>query len=167
MKNWIKFFPAVVLPALLSCATGAGSGSWDSYPPAPAVWDYRVGAVEVTVDHVKEDRAASQIGVIAETLLAADLPPDGENTIHTLIDIRVEQRSFLHSVELLNTIYIDCLVRDEAGQVLGRVYQYSVGKRSILSSKEQYRLLKRALRKILAARQERNRETGQYGGSHA
>lgn len=145
---------------LLSCASGSGSGSWASYPETPARWNYELGNIRVTVDHVQEDGIASQIGVIAETLLAAGNTGEFENSIPLTLDIQVEQRSFLHRVELLNTIYVDCLVRDGEGRVLGREYRYSVGKRSIISSKEQRRLLGRALGGILRARQERGRETG-------
>jgi hypothetical protein len=149
------------LPAL-SCVSGSGSGSWAAYPEIPAYWNYELGNIQVTVDHVQEEGIASQIGVIAETLLAAGNTGEFENSIPLVLDIRVEQRSFLHSVELLNTIYVDCLVRDGEGRVLGREYRYSVGKRSVISSKEQRRLLKRALGGILKARRERGREIGGY-----
>jgi hypothetical protein len=65
-------------------------------------------------------------------------------------------------VELLNTIYVDCLIRDGEGRVIGRTYQYSVGKRSVISSKEQRRLLSRALGKILRAQRERDAEAGRF-----
>jgi hypothetical protein len=147
---------------VLSCAGGSGSGSWASYPEMPAYWNYELGDIQVTVDHVREDGAASQIGVIAETLLAAGNKEKIEGGIPLIIDIRVEQRSFLHSVELLNTIYMDCRIRDGEGRILGRTYRYSVGKRSILSAKEQRRLLGRAMEKILKDRRKRDREAGGY-----
>jgi hypothetical protein len=166
MKVSIKAYPPaalllglIVLPAL-SCASGGGRGSWASYPETPALWNYRIGDIEVTVDHVREEALASQIGVIAETLLAAGGGGEFEEAAALVLDIRVEQRSFLHGVELLNTIYLDCRIRDGEGRVLGREYRYSVGKRSIVSSKEQRRLTGRALKEIIWARRRRILETG-------
>jgi hypothetical protein len=153
-------FPAgFIMLLVLSCASGGGKGSWASYPAMPVRWNYRVGNVQVTVDHVREEAAAVQIGAIAETMLAAGDKDKFNGRIPLTLDIRVEQRSFLHSVELFNTIYLDCLIRDGEGQVLGREYQYSVGKRSIISSKEQRRLMDRVLKGILRARRKRDRKT--------
>jgi hypothetical protein len=154
------------LVLLASCAGGSGNGSWAAYPEAPARWDYHIGEIQVTVDHVREEGAASQIRVIAETLLAPG-NQGGPGRIPLSIDIRVEQRSFLHSVDLLNTIYVDCLIRDGEGGIVGRSYQYSVGKRSVISSKEQRRLLIRALEKILRAQRERDGKTAVSGETDA
>lgn len=159
-------FPLGILALLASCAAGSGSGSWASYPEAPARWDYQIGEIQVTVDHVREEGIASQIEVIAETLLAPGNTGDPER-IPLDLDIRVEQRSFLHSVELFNTIYVDCLIRDGEGRVIGRTYQYSVGKRSVISSKEQRRLLSQVLEKILKDQRERNLKTGGSRGADA
>jgi hypothetical protein len=148
--------------SVLSCVSGSGKGSWASYPEPPAHWNYELGNIQVTVDHVQEEGIAFQIGGMAETLMAAANKKKLENGIPLALDIRVEQRSFLHSVELFNTIYVDCLVRDGEGRVLGREYRYSVGKGSIISSKEQRRLLSRALKKILKAQQKRSRKTGRH-----
>jgi hypothetical protein len=169
MKIMIKGCPKTAALALgilsllaLSCVSGSGKGFWSSYPELPVSWNYELGNIQVTVDHVREEGIAFQIGAIAETLLAAGTKKAGENSIPLALDIRVEQRSFLHSVELFNTIYVDCLVRDGEGRVLGREYRYSVGKGSIISLKEQRRLLSRALEKILKAQRKRNREAGRY-----
>jgi hypothetical protein len=114
----------------------------------------------VTVDHVREEAVAIQIEAIAETLLAAGNRRGPGGSIPLTLDMRVEQRSFLHSVELFNTIYMDCLIRDGEGRVLGREYQYSVGKRSIISSKEQRRIVGRALKGIIKAQRKRIRQVG-------
>jgi hypothetical protein len=149
----------LVLPTL-SCASGGGKGSWASFPEAPAYWNYRIGDVQVTVDHVREDAIASQIAVMAETMLAAGGGKQFEGGIPLTLDIRVEQRSFLHSVELFNTIYLDCLIKDGEGRVLGREYRYVSGKRSVVSAKEQRHLVGRALKGILRAQRKRGLETG-------
>ncbi|MDR2136339.1 MAG: hypothetical protein LBO76_06970 [Treponema sp.] len=143
----------VLLTASLFPSCASGGGSWNSYPEAPAYWGYRAGEIRVTVDHVQEEGIASQIRVIAETLLAEKEAVQPDTSL--LIDIRVEQRSFLHNVEFLNAIYIDCLIRDEAGNVFGREYEYRVGKASILSAREQERLFKIVLKRILASRRGR------------
>jgi hypothetical protein len=148
----------LALPAL-SCASGGGQGSWASFPEAPACWDYRIGDVRVTVDHVREEAIASQIAVMAETMLAAGDGERFEGSIPLTLDIRVEQRSFLHSVELFNTIYLDCLIKDGEGRVLGREYRYVSGKRSVVSAKEQRRIVGRALKGLLRAQRKRGQET--------
>jgi hypothetical protein len=140
----------LVLP-VLSCASGAGNGSWASFPEAPAYWNYRIGDIRVTVDRVREEAVASQIAVMAETMLAAGDRKQYENSIPLTLDIRVEQRSFLHGVELFNTIYLDWLIKDGEGRVLGREYQYVSGKRSVISAKEQRRIVGRALKGLLRA----------------
>jgi hypothetical protein len=138
---------AATVLLFLSCASGSGGGSWKAYPESPALRNYRPGDIRVTVDHVPEEGVASQIRVIAETLLAGGARE--EEGAEALIDIRVEQRSFLHEVELLNTIYVDCLVRGEAGETFGREYEYTVGRGSILSAREQERLIRIVLKRIL------------------
>jgi hypothetical protein len=148
--------------ALSACVTGSGQGSWKSYPPVPAYWDYRGGEIQVTVDHVSEDRIAAQLGVIAETILTVNGPRTIEPDSLMTIDIEVEQRSFLHGAELLNTIYISCRIRDENGAVLGRENEYITGKGSSVSSKEQHRLLKQVLGRVLKDRQRRGRDIAKY-----
>jgi hypothetical protein len=161
-----------ILPGILallvlltaSCVTGRGKGFWASFPETSAYWDYRIGAVQVTVDHVREEGIAAQLEVFAETLLAAGKTgarrnfKNRGNHIHIPLDldIRVEQRSFLHGVELFNTVYMDCRIRDGDGGVVAGDYHYFVGKRSILSSKEQQRLLRRTLKKIIKAQRGHN-----------
>ena len=159
-KTVLLFFTGFIIPLVLSCASGGGKGSWASYPAMPVRWDYRIGDIQVTVDRVREEAAAVQIGAIAETMLAAGDRGNSKGRVPLTLDMRVEQRSFLHNVELLNAIYLDCLVRDAEGRVLGREYQYSVGKRSIISTKEQRRLVGRLLKGILRARRKQDRKTG-------
>jgi hypothetical protein len=146
---------AILLFSLVSCATGTGRGSWKAYPELPAYWDFRPGVVEVTVDQAPQEGIAAQLGVIAETLLA---PSEVESSLHYVIDFKVEQRSFLHGVELLNSIYISCIIREENGKILGRENEYAAGKGNIVSAREQYRLLKRVLGRILKEQQNRYRE---------
>lgn len=145
-----------------SCITGRGKGFWASFPETPAYWDYQIGKVRVTIDHVQEDGIASQVGAIAETLLAVKKTRDPERSIPLDLDIRMEQRSFLHGVEFFNTTYVDCAVRNGEGDVVGRNYRYFVGKRSIISSKEQQRLLKQILKKIIQARRKQDWKAKRY-----
>jgi hypothetical protein len=172
-RGAIRRQPAI-LPGILalltlltaSCVTGRGKGFWASFPETTAYWDYRIGRVQVAVDHVREEGIAAQIEVFAETLLAAgktgarrNLRGRGDHIHIPLdLDIRVEQRSFLHGVELFNTVYMDCRIRDGDGGVVAGDYHYFVGKRSILSTKEQQRLLRRTLEKIIKAQRSHNRK---------
>jgi hypothetical protein len=158
----------VILAVLLysSCVSGSGRGSWYSYPELPAYWDYRTGEVQVVVDHVPEEGISSQAAVIAETILASGKRTTPEATVRALIDIKIEQRSFLHRTELFNAITIACRIRDEQGRVFGREYRYLVGKRSIVSSKEQHRLLRGILKKIVAGQRKRRWELVWYRRNH-
>jgi hypothetical protein len=162
MKKYLTpllLFTVLLFPlTLLSCATGRGRGFWKNYPELPAYWDFRPGVIEVTVDQASEEEIAAQLGVIAETLLAADAPENIQIKHHWIIDINVEQRSFLYGAELLNTIYISCIIREENGRILGRENEYSAGKGSMVSAREQHLLLKRVLGRILKERQDRYRE---------
>jgi hypothetical protein len=119
------------------------------------------------VDHVPEQGISSQAAVIAETLLAGRGIRGPEAAIKAFIDISIEQRSFLHRTELFNAITIVCRVRDERGRVFGREYQYLVGKRSIVSSKEQHRLLRKILKKVVAGQRKRRWELARYRRKHA
>ncbi|MDR0669044.1 MAG: hypothetical protein LBF95_03085 [Treponema sp.] len=171
-----RTLPVLTVVVLLSCVSESGGGSWNSYSGAPAQWDYRAGGITVVVDHVPEEGIASQIRVMAETFLAGGGKNNAAKKNGTeagglmLIDMRVEQRSFLHDVELLNAIYIDCLIRDEEGRVFGREYEYRVGKGSILSTREQERLCGIVLKRILAGRRKHYRqpveviESGEHDG---
>jgi hypothetical protein len=155
----------LALLALLtaSCVTGRGKGFWESLPETPAYWDYRIGKVQISVDHVREEGIAAQIGAIAETLLApGDIGDRPGERIPLDLDIRVEQRSFLHGVELFNTVYMDCRIRDGEGRIIAGDYRYFVGKRSIVSAKEQQRLLRRTLEKLLRAQRKQNRKMKRY-----
>jgi hypothetical protein len=162
----LSALPVLTVLLFLSCASGSGRGSWNSYPEAPAYWDYRTGEIRVTVDHVQEDAIASQIRVMADIMLARGAEGKRAANTHAQIDIHVEQRSFLHDVELLNAVYIDCLISDGEGRVLGREYEYRVGKGSILSSREQERLFQNILGRILKSRRNRYREIKKAGDDH-
>ena len=153
-----RTLPVLTVLLVLSCATGSGGGSWNSYSGAPVRWDYRAGGITVVVDHVPEDGVASQMRVMVETFLAGGKNGGTGDGGFLLIDMRVEQRSFLHDVDLLNAIYIDCLIRDEEGRVFGREYEYRVGKGSILSTREQERLCGIVLTRILAGRRKHYRK---------
>jgi hypothetical protein len=127
--------------------------------------------VEVVVDHVPEQAIGSQAAIMAETLLARQGSPgpetDPEAVIRAFIDITIEQRSFLHRTELFNAITIACRVRDEQGRVFGREYQYLVGKRNIISSKEQRRLLRKTLKKVMTGQRKRRWELAKYRRKNA
>jgi hypothetical protein len=162
---WAPAFLAVT--ALSSCVTGSGRGSWYSHPELPAYWEYHTGEVQIIVDHVPEQGISSQVAVMAETLLASGKKNAPPADFRAFIDIRIEQRSFLHKTELFNTINIACRIRDEQGRIFGSEYEYRVGKRSVISSKEQYRLLKRVLKKILAEQRKRRWDVFWYRKRHA
>jgi hypothetical protein len=161
----ISGFLAVLLCS--SCVSGSGRGSWYAYPELPAYWDYRTGEVQVIVDHAPEEGLSSQVAVMAEAILASGGKKTPEADIRALIDIKIEQRSFLHRTELFNAVTIACRVRDEQGRVFGSEYRYLVGKRNIVSAKEQHRLLKGILKKVIAGQRKRRWELVWYRRTHA
>jgi hypothetical protein len=164
MKNTVPLFITVIACFLaISCVTGSGHGSWKSYPALPAYWHYQTGEILVTVDHVPEERIAAQLETIATSLLSPNRVEKIDAGFPAYIDIRVEQRSFLYEAKLYNTLYISCLTRDGEGNILGNEYEYATtGNRNIISPKEQYRLLKRVMPRIIRARQKRYREIRRY-----
>jgi hypothetical protein len=74
----------------------------------------------------------------------------------------MEQRSFMHNVELYNTIYIGCALRDEEGKVYARENEFISGKRNLVITLEQYRIVNRVMGKLLRDQKKRYRAVLRY-----
>ncbi|GHT92865.1 hypothetical protein FACS1894140_5490 [Spirochaetia bacterium] len=135
---------------LSSCVTGTRHGSFTNYPGIPFFGDYRINSASVTVDHVKEDSIAAQLFTICHILLESKKQYDlEEGKTLLLVDITVEQRSFMHDVDLYNAIYVSCVIRDEAGNIYGRENEYISGKRTVIAAAELDRIMRPIFDRIL------------------
>jgi hypothetical protein len=140
--------------------------SFTGYPPLPFSWNCQPGSISVTIDRVREESIASQV----ETIIRTWLDRRRNYTIKTdrplFLDITMEQRSFIRKVEFYNTVYISCTLRDEEGTVYARENEYMTGKRNILLSLEQYRIMKRIMGKIMKDQKKRYRAMLRYNKKH-
>jgi hypothetical protein len=166
MKRGPAFFLMAVFLLLSSCVTGTRSGSFADYPEAPFFGDYRINSVSVTVDHVKENSIAAQIFTICQTRLESKQRYAIEKDKTLLVDITVEQRSFMHDVGLYNAIYVSCVIRDEEGRIYGNENDSVSGKRTMISVAEQDRIMGRILDRILRSQKKQYRAALKYDKEH-
>jgi hypothetical protein len=145
-----------------SCATANRRSSFTGYPPLPFFWDCRPGRISVTIDRVSEESIAGQVRTIIQTWLDKKQNYNLKTDRPLFLDITMEQRSFLRNVEFYNTIYISCTLRDGDGTVYARENEYTTGKRNLLLSLEQYRIVKRVTGKFLKDQKKRYRAVVRY-----
>jgi hypothetical protein len=163
MKGILFFFLTAVFLLSSSCVTGTRRGSFAGYPAAPFLGNFRINEVKVTVDHVKEDSIASQLSMVCQTYLESRQRSYPEkNDTPLLVDITVEQRSFMHDVDLYNAVYVSCVVQDEAGNIYGKENEYISGKRTVIAAAEQDRIMRRILDRILKSRKRQYRAARAY-----
>jgi hypothetical protein len=148
--------------SLCSCVTKTRYSSYSNYPETPFYFVFETGKVAVTADHVNESVVAEQIHMIAETYLKSNQLNDIKADKKLIIDITVAQRSFMYNVELYNTIYVSCVIRDETGFVYGGENEYISGKRTIIAVPEQNAIITRVLKRILKSQQARYKDIQRY-----
>jgi hypothetical protein len=153
MKRDLLFSLLCAFFLFSSCVTGIRKGSFANYPEGSFFGDYRINSVSVTVDHVKEDSIASQLSMITQTYLDSKQFHGIDRGKTLLLDITVEQRSFIHDVEFYNAIYVSCVIRDEAGNIYGKENKYISGKRTVIAAVDIDRIMRSVLDRILAYRQ--------------
>jgi hypothetical protein len=145
-----------------SCMTTNKRSSFAGYPPLPFFWECRPGRINVIIDRVREENIAGQVETIIQTWLDKkqnyDLKTDGP----LFLDVTMEQRSFIRNVEFYNTIYISCVLRDGEGTVYARENEYITGRRNLVISLEQYRIMKRIMGKLLKDQKKRYRAVPAY-----
>jgi hypothetical protein len=129
--------------------------SFAGYPPPPFFWDCRPGRISVTIDRVREESIAGQIETIIQTWLDRNQNYDIKTDRSLFLDVTMEQRSFIRGAEFYNTIYISCVLRDGEGTVYARENEYTTGRRNLVISLEQYRIMKRVMGKLLGDQKKR------------
>jgi hypothetical protein len=147
----------VVICCLTNCVTGTKNASYTNYPDEAIHSRFQLNSVNVSVDHVNDNKIAEQMRIIAETYLDAKQNNDtGEDKI-LLVDITLTQRSFMYNVDLYNTIYAAVDVHDETGIVFARENIYISGKKTIVSAVEQNAILQNVLKRLIKNREKINR----------
>jgi hypothetical protein len=136
--------------------------SFTGYPSVPFFWECRPGKINVTIDRVREENIAGQVQTIIQTWLDRKQSYDLKTDRPLFLDVTMEQRSFIRNVEFYNTIYISCVLRDEDGRVYARENEYITGRRNLVISLEQYRIMKRIMGKFLKAQKKRYRAAMAY-----
>jgi len=156
----------IALPVLLvvfmfaesSCVTRSQYKSWHEYPKAPFFCRYQINDVSVVIDHVREENIAKQLNLIANTHLESRQRNYQSGDKILLVDIGVEQRSFMQNVELYNSIFVSCVAHDEEGNVYAIENAYISGKRTFIAVTEQNTIIIHVLNRLLKNQQQMLRE---------
>jgi hypothetical protein len=161
-KTVLTFLLIGLLVAASSCVTKRRNSSWNEYPPIPFFYQYQVGSVVVIVDHVREVNIAQQLCTIAETCLESQQKYALQSDKTFILDITVEQRSFMQNVEMYNSIFVSCFVHDEEGNIYARENEYITGKKTFIDAAEQNTIMTRILNRILSSQQKRYNDIQKY-----
>jgi hypothetical protein len=167
MKRFFIFFLLAVTLLLSSCVTGARRSSFTDYPKAPFFGEYRINQVNVTVDRVREESLAAQLSTICQTMLKLKRHYNLEKgKTDLLVDITVEQRSFMHNMNIYNAIYISCATRDEAGKIYGKENKFITRKRTAITATELDRLMGPLIDRVLKGQAMRYWAARRYQKKH-
>ena len=157
-----KITPAVFIIAFLfassSCVTKRQHSSWQNFPPVPFFYLYQIDKVSVIIDHVKEENITRQLSMIAETYLASKQNYKITNAQTILLDINVEQRSFMQNMEMYNSIFISCTAHDGEGIMYAKENEYISGRQTFISAAEQNIIITRVLDRMISNQQKRYKE---------
>jgi hypothetical protein len=158
------FRPVLMVLVLLcaGCVTKRRHGSWNDYPGVPFFYTYKIAGTSVTIDHVREDTLAEQLFMIAETYLESRQDYGRGAGRVLLLDITVEQRSFMQNVELYNSIYVSCVARDEDGKIYARENEYISGKQTFVAAAEQSAIIRRLIGRLLTRQKQRDKDIQKY-----
>ncbi|MDR3191867.1 MAG: hypothetical protein LBT87_02245 [Treponema sp.] len=161
-RQFYCFFLGLFALLAFSCMTTNKRSSYTGYPPPPFFWECRPGRIQVTIDRVREEGIAEQVETIIQTWLDRKQNYDLKTDRPLFLDLTMEQRSFIRNAEFYNTIYISCVLRDEEGTVYARENEYITGRRNLVTSLEQYRIMKRIMGKLLRDQKKRHRAAAAY-----
>ncbi|GHV62261.1 hypothetical protein AGMMS49587_08600 [Spirochaetia bacterium] len=167
MKRISLFSLLCAFLLLSSCVTGKRRGSFTDYPAAPFFGEYRINSVTVTVDHINENSIAAQLFTICQTRLKLKQRyhlEEGQTPL--LVDITVEQRSFMHKLNIYNSIYISCVTHDEAGTIYGKENKYITRKRTAITATELDYLMGPVIDKVLKKQGGQYRSALRYQKTH-
>lgn len=161
-----RIMPLILLIGFMmtvsSCVTKRQYGSWQEYPAIPFFYRFKIDKVSVIIDHVREENIMQQLFMIAETYLESRQNHDKESDKTLLLEINVEQRSFMQNVEMYNSIYVSCIARDDEGTVYARENEYISGKQTFIAAAEQNTIITRILNRLLSNQQKRYKDIQVY-----
>jgi len=153
-KTALLFIFIVLLVTLSSCVTKRQNNSWHGYPPKPIY--FQIGSVTVIIDHVREESISQQVLTIAETFIESQQKRYHRDDKIFLLNISIEQRSFMHNIEMYNSIFISINALDEEGNLHARTNESITGKKTFVSATEQSAIITRLLKQIFKEQQKHN-----------
>ena len=148
-----------------SCVTKRQNNSWHEYPSAPFFFNLKMGSVSVIIDHVREENIAQQVYSIAETFIESRQKNYNRIDKTLLLNISVEQRSFMHNVDMYNSIFISVNALDEEGNIYTRKNEFISGKKTFIAASEQNIIITRILRRVLREQRKYNNNSQKYESS--
>ncbi|MDR0443081.1 MAG: hypothetical protein LBH44_06725 [Treponema sp.] len=134
---------------LLSYATGRERISYIDKSKFPFDGCYNAGSVDVNIDFVDEASISAQVKMTAKLFLENRQKSNSNENNALFLDIVINERSFLHRVDMYNSIYIACTLRTENGEVAAREVGYVSQKKSILVATEQKKIITRMLNNLI------------------
>ena len=157
MKKCLK--KMILLAAILdlslvlsSCLSLPKESSFEKFEKDAAVYEILVGSVSVTKEQLEEIAIEKQMHEILSTMLLqknADTERDVETENKILyLDVEISQRSFLKSVDQINSIYVLYSLKDPNGELVLKKGLYKETKETVLSSTEQFRIAKRIVKNL-------------------
>ena len=137
---------------LLSCLSLPKESSFEKFEKDDAVYEILVGSVSVTKEQLEEIAIEKQMHEILSTMLLqknadTESEVEAENKI-LYLDVEISQRSFLKSVDQINSIYVLYSLKDQNGELVLKKGLYKETKETVLSSTEQFRIAKRIVKNL-------------------
>ena len=163
MKKCLK--KMILLAAILdlslvlsSCLSLPKESSFEKFEKDDAVYEILVGSVSVTKEQLEEIAIEKQMQEILSTMLlqknagmeSKDAIEEGSEleTKTLYLDVEISQRSFLKSVDQINSIYVLYSLKDPNGELVLKKGLYKETKETVLSSTEQFRIAKRIVKNL-------------------
>ena len=137
---------------LLSCLSLPKESSFEKFGKDDAIYEILVGSVSVTKEQLEEIAIEKQMHEILSTMLLqknadTESEVEAENKI-LYLDVEISQRSFLKSVDQINSIYVLYSLKDQNGELFMKKGLYKETKETVLSSTEQFRIAKRIVKNL-------------------
>jgi hypothetical protein len=139
---------------LLSCASGKSA----SFSSSDTITDSHVeiSVVQVSIDHVPEKDIAEQIRLLAGNYLISSAQNTGNGKI--MLDIQVNQRSYLNGTSLYNALFLSFRFSSETGETASIITVYNTGRETIVSAATQQKYVLRAMRTYFKNRSRNERK---------
>lgn len=131
------FFILLCIIALFSCATQRDTIYVSKEFLQNIEKNVDIGDVSVVIDFVSQKDLAMQILHISKSIIRNMNNPTSDNSVVTM-NISISQRAFLDGIEPKNSIFIDVVLLDKNGMLVGTFNKALVGKETIVSSVVQF-----------------------------